>query len=75
MCNIIKHGEGGSSRNLRKINLALFKREYDIDYMKTFKTTLLEETLNINESTLQNYLKALLTFWDEMPERSYSEDK
>ncbi len=43
------------------------------DYMKTFKATLLEETLSIDEKTLQNYSKALLSFWDKIPERNYSD--
>jgi hypothetical protein len=42
--------------------------------METFKTTLLEETLSIDEKTLQNYSEALLYFWDEIPERNYSDE-
>lgn len=67
LCNVIKHGDGNSAEKLRKIKPALFKQEDDIDYMKTFKTTLLEETLNIDEKTLQNYREALLSFWDKIP--------
>jgi len=74
LCNVIKHGEGNSAEKLRKINLALFKQEGGIDYIKTFKTTLLEETLNIDEMTLQNYGKVLLSFWDKIPERNYSDE-
>jgi hypothetical protein len=74
LCNTIKHGEGDSAERLRKIKPTLFKQEDGIDHMKTFKTTLLEETLNINEKTLQNYEKALLSFWDEIPERDYSDE-
>ncbi|MCJ7789976.1 MAG: hypothetical protein MUP69_07300 [Candidatus Atribacteria bacterium] len=74
LCNVIKHGDGDSAKRLRKIKPALFKQEAGIDYMKTFKTTLLEETLNINEMTLQNYREALLSFWDEIPERNYSDE-
>ena len=62
------------AKDLRKIKPALFKQEDDIDYMKTFKTTLLEETLNINEMTLQNYREALLSFWGKIPERNYSDE-
>jgi len=74
LCNAIKHGVGSSEIELRKIKPALFKQEDGIDYMKTFKTTLLEESLNINVMTLQKYKEALLTFWDEIPERSYSDE-
>jgi hypothetical protein len=74
LCNVIKHGNGLSAKELRKMKPALFKQEDSIDHMKTFKTTLLEETLNINETTLQNYREALLSFWDEIPERNYSNE-
>jgi hypothetical protein len=74
LCNVIKHGDGYSAKELRKIKPALFKQEDGIDHMKTFKTTLLEETLNIDEMTLQNYSEALLSFWDEIPERNYSDE-
>jgi len=61
LCNVIKHGGGGAAKCLRKIKPTLFKKEKDIDYMETYKTTLLEETLNINDITsikhLCNFLK------------------
>lgn len=81
LCNVIKHGDGDSSERLRKLNSALFRKEpalfekeKDIDYMDTYKTTLSKETLNINQMTLQQYKEALLSFWDEIPERNYSKD-
>ena len=74
LCNVIKHGDGDSAKELRKIKPTLFKQEDGTDHMKIFKTTLLEETLNIDEKTLQNYSKALLSFWDEIPERNYSDE-
>jgi hypothetical protein len=73
LCNVIKHGDGDSAKRLRN-KPSLFKKDNDIDYMEIYKTTLLEETLNIDETTLQNYKKALLFFWDEIPERNYSEE-
>ncbi len=79
LCNVIKHGPGDSAEKLLKINpslfrkeSALFEKEKGIDYMETYKTTLLEETLNIDETTLQQYKEALLSFWDEIPERNYN---
>ena len=81
LCNVIKHGPGDSSEKLNKINPALFReypalfdKEKVIDYMETYKTTLLEETLLINETTLQQYKDAVLSFWDKLPERSYSRE-
>ncbi|MBM4137663.1 MAG: hypothetical protein FJ241_12670 [Nitrospira sp.] len=74
LCNVIKHGPGDSERKLLEIKPDLFKKDNDIDYMEVYKTTLLEETLNIDETTLQNYKDALLSFWDEIPERNYSQE-
>jgi hypothetical protein len=74
LCNVIKHGHGDSAQKLRSLNAALFKRDRDIDYMDLYKTTLLEETLNIDETTLQNYKEALLSFWEQIPERNYSQE-
>ena len=74
LCNVIKHGDGKSAKELRKIKPTLFKQEGNIGHMEAFKTTLLEETLNINETTLQNYREALLSFWDEIPEKNYSNE-
>jgi len=74
LCNVIKHGDGCSAKKLRKIKPTLFKQEDGTDHMEIFKTTLLEETLNINEMTLQNYRDALLSFWDEIQERNYSDE-
>ncbi|MBA4348703.1 MAG: hypothetical protein C0415_01755 [Thermodesulfovibrio sp.] len=74
LCNVIKHGDGDSAKRLRKIKPVLFKQEGEVDYMEAYKTTLLEETLNINEVTLNDYREALLSFWDEIPERNYSNE-
>ncbi len=72
LCNVIKHGDGNSAKSLREINPGMFKQEGKVDYMKVYKTTLLRETLNITEITLNNYRETLLSFWDEIPERNYS---
>jgi hypothetical protein len=81
LCNVIKHGPGDSAKKLREINPTLFRREQalfdkekNIDYMESYNTTLLEETLNINETTLQQYRDILLSFWDKIPERNYSSE-
>ncbi len=74
LCNVIKHGDGDSAKRLRKIKSDMFKQEDEVDYMEAYKTTLLQETLNITEITLNNYREALLSFWDEIPERNYSNE-
>jgi hypothetical protein len=74
LCNVIKHGEGESAKDLRKVKATLFKKEDGKNHVTIFKTTLLEETLNIDETTLNNYRDALLFFWDEILERNYSDE-
>lgn len=77
LCNVIKHGDGASANDLRYINPDLFKRpdffhkESRMDVIELCKTTLLEETLNIDQNTLFCYKDALLSFWDIIPERNY----
>ena len=46
----------------------------DRDLMDLYKTTLLAETLNIDETTLEQYKDKLLAFWKEVPERSYGDE-
>ena len=71
LCNVIKHSDGTSARDLKKANPKLFKDDKGIDYLKLYRTTLLEITLNIDESTLSHYLTGLKIFWDEIPERNF----
>jgi len=76
LCNVIKHGDGRALNRLREINPSLFRKGsvITVDLVELYKTSLLEETLDVNETTLQDYRDALLSFWDEIPERNYSED-
>jgi hypothetical protein len=81
LCNVIKHGDGDSAKKLRKVNPAIFKKEATllgeerhIDSMDTYRTTLLNETLALDQISLAKYKEALLSFWDELPERNYSDE-
>lgn len=72
LCNVIKHGDGGAAQKLLKINKGLFKAEYHKDvYGLNLDTTLLDESLEINQDIFNNYGKNIVTFWNELPERSY----
>ena len=73
LSNVIKHGDGASAKSLRKVKPSIFKNDSDINYIDLYKTTLLKETLNVNEETMADYRDALLKCWDEIPERNYSE--
>jgi hypothetical protein len=74
LCNVIKHSDGTSLDCLRKKKSGLLKKGsvVEVEVIDLYRTSLLEETLNIDETTLQDYKDALLSFWERIPERSYS---
>jgi hypothetical protein len=75
LCHVIKHSDGPALKSLRAKNATLLKRgSVPADDMELYKTSLLEETLNIDEKTLVGYKEALLSFWEEIPERNQSEE-
>jgi len=72
MSNVIKHGDGGSAKELAKINKELLSNpSLPFSEHTPLDTTLLEERLNVNQALFNNYSEILLQFWDELPERSY----
>lgn len=74
LCHVIKHGDGKSAKQLFAIRSDLFKRGYDRQsYAPSLDTTLLEETLNLSQTQFNEYAEILASFWDELPERSYSD--
>jgi hypothetical protein len=74
VCNVVKHGEGGSAEQLRQLNPSIFVKLEDINLMELYGTTILEETLDLNENSFTRYQQAILSFWDEIPERNYSNE-
>jgi hypothetical protein len=72
LCNVIKHSDGWSADELRRCNPGLFRQHDDAKLMSLYKSTLLEESLAIDETTLKGYEEAIISFWDEIPERSYA---
>lgn len=76
LCNTIKHGDGGSAEDLRKLLPNIFHRvEFPSgDMLDLYKTTLNNEVLNISDDFIVRYGTCLLSFWDELPERMYSND-
>ena len=76
VCNTLKHGNGGSAQELKNISPRFFIREglEEFDLLSMYNTTLLEETLNINEQDFYNYCDVLIEFWNELPERMYSDE-
>jgi hypothetical protein len=79
LCNVIKHGDGISAQKLFKNNKELFKTECLIDDKSlNLDTTLLNESLEINQDIFNKYGQNILAFWNELPDRSYEtqvEDK
>lgn len=78
LVNVIKHSEGDSAKTLRKLRPDFFgwEEEHDFsrDRLQLFESTLLDETLNIKNEDFTEYYNALNAFWDELPERMYSDD-
>ena len=74
LCNVIKHGEGDSAEKLREIAPHRFKDQNGIDLFGLYNTTLLHITLNIDDKSLEYYRVATETFWNEIPERCYSNE-
>jgi hypothetical protein len=71
LCNVVKHGDGSAAQKLLKLNKDLFKAEYRKEvYGLNLDTTLLDESLQINQNLFNNYGENIVTFWNELPERS-----
>ena len=77
LTNTIKHGDGDSAERLRKIRPDYFKSDYlddSTDLLELNGAVLLDGlTIKANESDLEDYVKATMGFWDEMPERAFSD--
>lgn len=73
LCNVIKHGDGNEANKLITLNSSLFKVEYQkhAAYGLNLDTTLLEESLQIDQDVFNNYGENVVAFWKELPERSY----
>lgn len=74
LSNVIKHGDGQSTATLRNLNPQIFRVDTIADYLELYRSTLLEETLAIDDQTLRAYVHAVSSFWDELPERSFSDE-
>jgi len=74
LVNVIKHAEGKSEKKLRTIRPDLFTHNAScgLDLLKLYHSTLLEETIQIDEKDFIEYHNALVAFWDELPERMIS---
>ncbi|KON10978.1 hypothetical protein FDF50_11995 [Clostridium botulinum] len=76
--NVLKHAEGDSAEKLRKMRPNLFEwpQDYNIkgDKLEFHYTTLLEETINISNEDFLRYHDTLIEFWNELPERMYSDE-
>jgi hypothetical protein len=68
VCNVIKHGEGNSAKKLRKIFPKIFCNIHPLD-----SYLIVQDTLNLPESLLRNYVDILIKFWDFFPKYSASE--
>ncbi len=74
VCNVVKHGEGSSANELRKKRPDLIKTYDKIELLELYGSSLLDEVLAINETTLIEFGKAIEDFWDSFPESSFCEE-
>lgn len=72
LTNVIKHGDGWSSKQLQKLKPEYFQDELKINRLELYKTTLNDEVLNIEQEDFVRYCKSLIKFWDELPEHLQS---
>ncbi|MCX5903213.1 MAG: hypothetical protein NTV89_07020 [Proteobacteria bacterium] len=74
LCNVIKHGDGKSADELKSKNSNLFRESFlSEEFTLPLDTTLLEENLIINQLLFNEYAGILSCFWEELPERCYSD--
>lgn len=77
LVNVIKHSEGKSEQELRKIRPDYFKKDTGVevyDLVSLYHSTLLEATLQIKDQDFIDYYNALVDFWNELPERMFTKD-
>lgn len=73
LVNVLKHAEGYSADRLRELRPDYFKFYGMDDSLKLDKSSLLDETLSINNEDFAAYFEALVGFWIGLPERMYTE--
>jgi len=75
LVNVIKHAAGDSEKKLRKIRPDYFAYKNglgDVDLLELYNSTLLEPTIQISQQDFIDYYNAIMSFWDELPERMIS---
>lgn len=72
LANVIKHGDGGSASQLEQRKPSIFKSQIsNTNLLELYKSTLTEVVLNIDDSDFIRYGEALISFWEQLPERMY----
>jgi hypothetical protein len=76
LTNTIKHAEGTSAENLRKIRPDFFEHDFITgeDTLILYGAVLMNaNSLIVKENDLKDYTDSTMKFWDEMPERASSD--
>lgn len=68
LSNTFKHGSGPSATNLYEINPDYFEKVSDTKLMHLYRTTNMEEVLNIDKISFVKYVKAMKDFWEKLKE-------
>lgn len=69
LVNVIKHGEGHSSKKLRETHPRYFFTDLgsgSMDKLALFQSSLLDETLNISDADFKEFYDNLVKFWNEL---------
>lgn len=76
LVNVIKHADGESADKLRKIRPDFFELEIvkGTDTLELYESALSNKyALQVSEQDLHVYINAAKEFWDEFPERAFSD--
>lgn len=76
LVNTIKHGDGDSAKQLRRMRPDFFKHDLlkEADTLQLAGAVLLDSnSLQIKEEDFNNYIATTKSFWDEMPNEAYSD--
>ena len=76
LTNTIKHGEGTSAEALRRIRPDFFEHDFitGADTLILHGAVLMNSnSLKVEENDLNDYTKATINFWDEMPKKASSD--
>lgn len=68
LSNTFKHGSGSSAIALYKIRPEYFEKVSGTKLMNLYRTTNMEEVLNVDKLSFEKYVTAMKSFWEKLKE-------